>query len=328
MSTVTDESIKKLQETLSAKFPGKKVVVEHRVDEGDRISVSLPEPEGAADALVLVQAINAQQEVLASVVEAEAGLRLRRTKAEEAQEESTADAIVRDEPYQGQVQYLVQLQGVSDKLKKAFEGQFGTVEIRRVDFVDARVAEELRGKGVLALLLALALIIGYMALRFDVFFAPGALIATMHDPILALGLFVFGRVEFDQPSIAAMLTIIGYSVNGTIVIYDRIRETMPAGQVGFEEVKVVVNRAINDTFSRSINTVMTTLFTTVAVAVFTEGAVHNFALTLSVGFVIGTISSVLIAPTVYLFFRKNFYNGEAVVEAGSITREDRERGVV
>jgi preprotein translocase SecF subunit len=127
--------------------------------------------------------------------------------------------------------------------------------------------------------------------------------------------------------VAALLTVVGYSVNGVIIIYDRIREYLPAGELTMDDVKGVVNKAVNDTFARSIITVMTTLMTTIPVAIFTSGAVKTFAVTLSIGFVIGTISALFIAPALYLFFRKNFYTPAVVVE-GAITREDTERGVV
>ena len=299
-------------------------------DEGDRISVTLKVPAdvAAGDAVAMDAALNAQQDKLAALVDAQPGLRLRRTRAVDGVE-TTKDAIVRDEPYEGKVKYLVQLQGVADKVAKSLENEFGTFEVRRVDFVDARVAQELRSRGVLALGFALMAILVYLAIRFDTFFAPGALVATMHDPLIAMGLFVFLRMEFDTTSIAAMLTVVGYSVNGVIVIYDRIRETTPAGVVSHSELIKIVNQAVNDTFARSINTVLTTLFTTVAVAVFTDGSIQTFATTMSVGFVIGTISALFVAPTVYLFFRERFY--VPPVEAGvvsEITREDRERGVV
>lgn len=325
MSVADQDTLKK---NLTGAFAERFVALDVSADEGDRVSVTLKLPAGdAADAVAMQAALEAQQEQLAGVIDGQSGLRLRRTRAVDGTEATTKDAIVRDEPYEGKVKYLVQLQGVVDKVAKSLEAGFGNFELRRVDFVDARVAQDLRSRGVLALGFALAAILIYLAIRFDAFFAPGALVATMHDPLIALGLFVFGRLEFDTASIAAMLTVIGYSVNGVIVIYDRIRETTPAGETGIAELTTIVNQAVNDTFARSINTVLTTLFTTVAVAIFTDGSIRNFGITLSVGFVIGTVSALFVAPTVYLFFRKNFYAPTVLVE-GEISREDRERGIV
>jgi preprotein translocase subunit SecF len=330
LSTIAEADRTALATALTTAFGDRFVPFQQADDEGDRISISLKLPEApAGDAVALQTALDAQQQQLASVVDAQPGLRLRRTRAVDGTETTTKDAIIRDEPYEGKVKYLVQLQGVADKVAKSLESEFGTFEVRRVDFVDARVAQDLRTRGVLALGFALLAILIYLAIRFDAFFAPGALVATLHDPLIAMGLFVFMRMEFDTASIAAMLTVVGYSVNGVIVIYDRIRETTPAGVVEHKDLVTLVNQAINDTFARSINTVLTTLFTTVAVAVFTEGSIRTFAVTMSVGFIIGTISALFVAPTVYLFFRERFYVPPAEGAVGnSITREDRERGVV
>lgn len=326
LTALTDEDVKRLDDKLKAAFPADAPKVEFSASEGDRVVLTLKAP-ATDDAVQLGNDLLAMERTIMKTVEEDAGLRLRRTRAVGATEESTDDAVLRDEPHQGKIKFVVQLQGVSDKLSKSLS-TLGELEVRRVDFVDARVAESLRTDGVLALLLALAGIVIYLALRFDVFFAPGALIATLHDPLLAL-LFVFvvGRLEFDTPSVAALLTVVGYSVNGVIIIYDRIREYLPAGELTIDDVKGVVNKAVNDTFARSIITVSTTLMTTIPVALFTSGAVKTFAITLSIGFVIGTISALFIAPALYLFFRKNFYTPEVVVE-GAITREDTERGVV
>jgi len=326
LTALSDDDVKRLDDKLKAAFPDGAPKLEFSASEGDRVIVLLKAP-AIDDAVALQAALVAAEAQLMKTVEEDAGLRLRRTRAVDGGAENTDDAVLRDEPYQGTVKFVVQLQGVSDKLSKSL-ASLGELEVRRVDFVDARVAESLRTDGLLALMLALAGILIYLALRFDIYFAPGALIATLHDPLLAL-LFVFliGRFEFDTPSVAALLTIVGYSVNGVIVIYDRIRENLTADVLTMDDVKKVVNHAVNDTFSRSVITVMTTLMTTIPVAIFTSGAVRTFAVTLSVGFVIGTLSALFIAPALYLFFRKNFYVAPVVAE-GEVTREDRERGVV
>ena len=326
LTAVTDDDIKKLDVKLKAAFPDSEPKLEFSASEGDRVIVTLKAP-ASGDAVAAVAQMASAESLLMKTVEEDAGLRLRRTRAVDGGADNTDDAVLRDEPYQGKVRYVVQLQGVADKLSKSL-ASLGDLEVRRVDFVDARVAESLRTDGLLALILALAGILVYLALRFDIYFAPGALIATLHDPLLAL-LFVFliGRFEFDTPSVAALLTIVGYSVNGVIVIYDRIRENLTADDQSIEDVKKVVNAAVNDTFSRSVITVMTTLMTTIPVAIFTSGSVRSFAVTLTVGFIIGTISALFIAPALYLFFRKNFYVAPSKVDTG-LTREDRERGVV
>lgn len=329
ITTMSQQDAARIEQLLKSRM-GADAKIDFDVEQGDRIRVTLPVPPGADDVAV-VQATEAQQAQLSQVLDTESGLRLRRTKPAGAAQETNEDAIIRDEPYQGKVRYLVQFQGVTHKLSQAFRERFGDVfEVRRVDFVDARVAEGLKTDGVFALVVALVLILVYVAIRFDVFFAPGAIVALAHDPILALGLFVFLGFEFDITSIAAMLTILGYAINNTIVIYDRVRELLPAGQpdITHAELRAIVNRACNETLSRTINTTLTTVFTTVAVAVFSEGSVRTFAIVLSFGFFVGGFASHLIAPTVYLFFRKHFYNPAAATASTGPTKEERERGIV
>jgi preprotein translocase subunit SecF len=331
MTTLTDAKVQEVRGLVDAAL-GATVKIEFHAQEGDRFVVIADQPKIEGDVLALTRALDDQQAKIAAVVEEKGGLRLRRTRATESAAETTADAIVRDEPYQGKVKYLVQLQGVSDKVSKALGAALGDVEVRRVDFVDATVAQQLKTDGVLALIISLLLILVYVAVRFDIYFAPGALIALIHDPIGALCVYTIGRMDFDLPSIAAMLTVIGYSINNTIVIYDRVRETMPvsATPLSIETVTIAVTNAVNSTLNRTVNSTLTVLFTTVSVWFFTEGAVRTFAACLTVGILIGAYSSILMAPAIYLFFRKNFLDPAAASATTSSgpTREDRERGIV
>ena len=328
VSSLTPEDMKGAQVQIE-KSLGTPVTIDFNAQEGDRFHLTAPIKESPNDIIAQQKALDEQQQKIAGAIETQTALRLRRTLGND-NKENTLDAIVRDEPYQGKVKYLVQLQGISDKVSKAMSAQFGTVEVRRVDFVDATVAQELKTDGLLALLASLGLILAYVALRFDLFFAPGAVIALLHDPLGALAVYVIGRMEFDLPSVAALLTTVGYSISHTIVIYDRVRETMPpepAGGHSFDTVKRVVNKAVSDTLNRTINTTITVLFTTVSVWIFAGGSVRAFAACLTVGCVIGAYSSIFMAPTIYLWFRKNFYRAPDNSRRG-ITREDRERGVV
>ncbi len=328
VSSLTPEAIKGA-ETAIEKELGVDTTVEFNPQEGDRFHLTVPFKGNPEDIKAQQKALDAMQATIGDAVEKHTDLRLRRTTTKDGTE-STMDAIVRDEPYQGKVKFLVQLQGISDKVSKALSAKFGNVEVRRVDFVDATVAQELKTDGLVALMLTLALILAYVAIRFDLFFAPGAVIALLHDPLGALAVYVIGRMEFDLPSVAALLTTVGYSISHTIVIYDRVRETMPPEPPGghsFETVKKVVNKAVSDTLNRTINTTITVLFTTVSVWVFAGGSVRAFAACLTVGCVIGAYSSIFMAPTIYLWFRKNFYKPPERNRRG-ITREDRARGVV
>jgi preprotein translocase subunit SecF len=329
-SSLTPESMAAAKKSIETSL-GTPVVLEFNASEGDRFRLVVPfAGENPNDAFAQQAALNAQEEQIAKAIE-QTELRLRRTTAKDGSE-TTVDAIVRDDVYQGKVKYIVQLQGVSNKVAKALVAKFGKAEVRRVDFVDATVAEDLKTDGVVALVLSLALILIYVAIRFDVFFAPGAVIALLHDPLGALAVYVIGRMEFDLPSVAALLTTVGYSISHTIVIYDRVRETMPPEPPeghSHETVASVVNKACSDTLNRTINTTLTVLFTTVALWIFAHGSVRAFAACLSVGCVIGAYSSIFMAPTIYLWFRKKFYQAPPADAAKvGLTREDRERGVV
>lgn len=327
-SSLTPAVIEAAKKAIAAGV-GKDIVLEFNAAEGDRIRLVVPfDGENPNDIQAQLAALNAQQAQIEKAIES-TELRLRRTVAKDGSE-STADAVVRDDVYQGKVKYIVQLQGISNKVSKKLTEIYGKVEVRRVDFVDATVAQELKTDGVIALVLSLALILVYVAIRFDIFFAPGAVIALLHDPLGALAVYVIGRMEFDLPSVAALLTTVGYSISHTIVIYDRVRETMPPEPpegLGHDVVTKVVNKAVSDTLNRTINTTLTVLFTTVALWIFAHGSVRAFAACLSVGCVIGAYSSIFMAPTIYLWFRKRFYQAPSGVKTG-LTREDRERGVV
>ena len=329
-SSLTPASIAAAKASIETAL-GTPVVLEFNASEGDRFRLVVPfAGENPNDAFAQQAALNAQQDQIAKAIE-QTELRLRRSVGKDGTE-NIGSAIVRDDVYQGKVKYIVQLQGVSNKVAKALVEKFGKSEVRRVDFVDATVAEDLKTDGVVALVLSLALILIYVAIRFDVFFAPGAVIALLHDPLGALAVYVVGRMEFDLPSVAALLTTIGYSISHTIVIYDRVRETMPPEPpegLSQETVARVVNKACSDTLNRTINTTLTVLFTTVALWIFAHGSVRAFAACLSVGCVIGAYSSIFMAPTIYLWFRKRFYQPPQpdAVKQG-LTREDRERGVV
>jgi len=327
-SSLTPEAIKSAESAIEAAL-GKDVTLDFSASEGDRFRMLAPfDGENANDAEAQLAALLAQQALIEKAIES-TELRLRRTTDKDGVD-SIADAIVRDDVYQGKVKYIIQLQGISNKVSKELIKKFGAAEVRRVDFVDATVAQELKTDGVIALVLSLVFILIYVAIRFDIFFAPGAVIALLHDPVGALAVYVIGRMEFDLPSVAALLTTVGYSISHTIVIYDRVRETMPPEPpegLSHETVARVVNKAVSDTLNRTINTTMTVLFTTVALWIFAHGSVRAFAACLSVGCFIGAYSSIFMAPTIYLWFRKRFYQPPTGEKVG-LTREDRERGVV
>ena len=174
----------------------------------------------------------------------------------------------------------------------------GEADLRRVEFVGPQVGEELTEDGGLAMLYALVGILIYVALRFEYRFAVGAVIALVHDVVFTIGLFSLFQIEFDLPVLAAVLAVIGYSLNDTIVVYDRIRENFRKIRKGTSEE--IINASLNQTLARTLVTSLTTLLVLLALFVFGGEIIHGFALALIVGVLIGTYSSIYVASTAIL----------------------------
>jgi preprotein translocase subunit SecF len=199
--------------------------------------------------------------------------------------------------------YEVILGGLADEMRKIF-GPGVVADVPQVESVGPKMGEQLRNDGIKAVLASLALILVYVAFRFDFRFAPGAVVALAHDVIITTGVFAVLWIEFSLPVLAAMLTIAGYSINDTIVIYDRIRENV--ARLRDRKFSLVVNASLNETLGRTICTSLTTLYTSLAVYAFSAGAVRNFALALSFGVVIGTYSTIFIASPFTIFLNERW----------------------
>lgn len=199
-------------------------------------------------------------------------------------------------------QSSAELEGIGKKAGQLLGVKYGkdAVEIRRVEMVGPQVGKDLRQKGLMAVLYAMLGILVYVSWRFEFRFAVGAIVALVHDIIITLGIFsLFGK-EIDLPIIAAFLAIIGYSLNDTIIVYDRIRENMGKhAKLGFPGI---VNRSVNETLSRTILTSGTTMLVVLALFFLGGGVIHNFAFALLIGVMIGTYSSIFIASPVLLYW--------------------------
>ncbi|EHQ52125.1 preprotein translocase subunit SecF [Ectothiorhodospira sp. PHS-1] len=172
------------------------------------------------------------------------------------------------------------------------------VELRRVEFVGPQVGEELREQGGLAMIYALIGILIYVALRFEWRFSVGAVTALVHDVIITLGIFSLFWLEFDLSVLAAVLAVIGYSLNDTIVVYDRIRENFR--KLRKQGAEQVMNLSVNETLARTIITGVTTLLVLLALYLLGGAVIQNFALALIIGIVVGTYSSIYVAAAVAL----------------------------
>jgi preprotein translocase subunit SecF len=184
---------------------------------------------------------------------------------------------------------------LSDRAFNAMQRVDSGADRRRVEFVGPQVGEELTEDGGLAMLYALFGILIYVGLRFEYRFAVGSVIALMHDVLITIGFFALFQVEFDLPVLAAVLAVIGYSLNDTIVVFDRIRENFRKMRKG--ETVEIINLSINQTFSRTLITSGTTLLVLIALFVFGGKIIHGFSLALIVGIVVGTYSSIYVAST-------------------------------
>jgi preprotein translocase subunit SecF len=214
---------------------------------------------------------------------------------------------------EGVGEYLIRLQtsssdleGLSATIKDALAKRFGkdTFEIRRTEMVGPKVGKDLRRKGLQAIIFALIGILIYISLRFKFRFAVGAVVALAHDVMITVGVFSLTNKEFSLPVLAALLTIVGYSLNDTIVVYDRIRENM--GRMRREILEKTINISINETLSRTILTSFTTIIVVLILFLMGGGVIHDFTFALLIGIVVGTYSSIFVASPLVVLWEKRF----------------------
>ncbi|MFN3198109.1 MAG: protein translocase subunit SecF [Bradymonadia bacterium] len=217
--------------------------------------------------------------------------------------------------------YVLRLPGVGARLATALKAKFGDnfKEIQRLESVGSAVGKQLRNQGILAVLYALIGILLYVSFRFDLRYSPGAVLALFHDVSITIGIFSITGMEFSLPIIAALLAIVGYSLNDTIVVYDRIRESIELG-LG-KGLRENVNISINDCLSRTVLTSVTTFLAVLSIYIFGGGIIQNFAFAMLIGVVVGTYSSIYIASPAVLamdaYLAKNDVPAPATAEASS-----------
>ncbi|MGL5445707.1 MAG: protein translocase subunit SecF [Rhabdaerophilum sp.] len=182
------------------------------------------------------------------------------------------------------------------KLRAAFES---THEFRKVEVVGPRVSQELVQNGTIGVLLAILTILIYLWFRYEWQFAVGAVIATLHDIVLTVGFFAITQIQFDQTSIAAILTIIGYSLNDTVVVYDRVRELLRK----YKKIKLfeLLDLSMNSTLSRTVITSFTSIIALIALAFLGGDAIQGFCLAMLFGIVVGTYSSIFVAAPILIY---------------------------
>jgi|ERR1043166_2256283 preprotein translocase subunit SecF len=231
------------------------------------------------------------------------------------------DTVIQDFGQEGSNEFLVRLQKTSvelgalgDQIRNALTQRFGPqgFEIRRIESVGPKVGSELRQKGTWSIIAATIMMGIYIWLRFQLRFGLGAVIALIHDVLVTIGALMVAGYEFDLTIIAALLTVVGYSVNDTVIVCDRVRENMR--KVKRESLESIINTSINETLGRTIITTGTALLVLFALFILGGGVIRPFAFALLVGFFSGVYSTIFIATPVILFWEKGFAHRSRVPE--------------
>jgi len=201
----------------------------------------------------------------------------------------------------------VTIYGLDRQFTAAIDKGLDGVKARAVNSygISAKAGEQLKDDGIKSLFYAMVLIILYLAFRFDIRYAPGAVLALIHDALIVTGVFALTWTDVSLTSVAALLTVIGYSVNDTVIIFDRVREN--AGRLKDKKLERIVNISLNETLSRTLLTSLTLFVVTMMMNIFADGLVRNFAFAMNIGVVVGTYSSIFIASPLFLWIDRAFY---------------------
>ncbi len=222
---------------------------------------------------------------------------------------SSRDVLIRIAPREG-----VDSARTSDQIVLALKSADDSVVLRRQEFVGPQVGGELRDDGGTAMIFALFLILVYVMFRFQWRFAIGAVAALIHDVMITIGMFAAFQIEFDLTVLAAVLAVIGYSLNDTIVVFDRIRENFR--RMRKISSSDVINKSLNQTLSRTLITSGTTIFVVLAMFLFGGELIHGFAIALLFGIFIGTYSSIYVASTLALILKVSHADLQQIEKEG------------
>jgi preprotein translocase subunit SecF len=206
---------------------------------------------------------------------------------------TTRDVLVRLLPKEGE-----DVSAVGQDVLAALKTYEPAVQLRRTEVVGAQIGQELAEQGALAALFAFLMIMAYVAVRFQWKLGVGSIVAALHDPILVLGFFAATQLTFDLPALAAILAVVGYSLNDTVVVFDRIRERFLMMRKGTSSE--IIDLAINDTLSRTLMTSVTTLIAVFSLLVFAGDVLQGFSVALAIGVFVGTYSSIFVASSIAL----------------------------
>jgi preprotein translocase subunit SecF len=276
IALMSPEDVKKVEDAVQKAFPGQVESMSFSAESGDKIDFQFKTAPTPAQ--------------LKAAVEGQ-GIKVR-----EVRDEAGLTAGTRS--------FAVITQGIQDKVSSDLAARFADAspEVRRVEYVGPAVGRELRNQGFKAILYAMALIVVYVGLRFDFRFSPGVIIALIHDAVVTLGYFGFSGREFNLTSIAVILTVVGYSVNDTVVVYDRIRENQT--KYKGRSLSEIVNASINEVFGRTLLTSVATALSLVGLLVYGVGTIFDFSFAMLVGIVSGTYSTWFIAAPMTIWLEE------------------------
>jgi preprotein translocase subunit SecF len=285
IALMSPEDVKKVEDAVTSRWPAD---YSFNAESGDKIDFQFKGAPPTTDQL-------------RGAVES-AGVRVR-----EVREEAGLTA--------GTKSFAVITQGIQDKIERDLSARFGAAkpEVRRVEYVGPAVGRELRNQGFKAILYAMGLIVVYVGLRFDFRFSPGVIIALVHDAIITLGYFAFSGREFNLTSVAVILTVVGYSVNDTVVVYDRIRENQ--GRFKGKHLGDLVNVSINEVLGRTFLTSFATALSLIGLLVYGVGTIFDFSAAMLIGIISGTYSTWFIAAPMTIWLEERAEKAKARASA-------------
>jgi len=243
----------------------------------------------------------------ATPVFAAASLELKKWTPEETAQYTHADAST------GEFSEVYSMKGLDAQFQKILDPALGTAEsnVEQSYGVGAKAGDKLRNDAAKSLVYAIFLIMLYLAFRFDIRYAPGAAFATIHDAIMVIGVFAITWTEVSLTSVAGLLTVMGYSVNDTVIVFDRIRENQ--AKLKDKKVDKIIDISINEMLVRTILTSATVFATTLIMNIFGTGLVKNFAFAMNIGVIVGTYSSIFLAAPIFMWISKKWYSGPVVM---------------
>jgi preprotein translocase subunit SecF len=236
-----------------------------------------------------------------------AGLEMKAWTAEEQQQYTHADEGT------GEFNEVFSIWGLDKQYRDILEKGISTSDSSIEAIVDksygvgAKAGDQLRNDAAKSIIYAIFLIMLYLAFRFDIRYAPGAAFATIHDAVMVIGVFAVTWTEVSLTSVAGLLTVMGYSVNDTVIVFDRIRENQ--AKLKDKKVERIIDISINEMLVRTILTSSTVFATTLIMNIFGTGLVKNFAFAMNIGVIVGTYSSIFLAAPIFMYISRRWYSG-------------------